>query len=685
MNISKMKTGLNRAGARLSEDSLVRVDYQTLLLGVVLLLAFLVAVALQLNGSSLPRWNRVVPQAGQEKDGLLLGQSRAIRSDEWLTITPWIMSQGQLGFPLRNGNVGAHSDPLLQSLPVEHFSTLARPQNWGYFLLDIGHGFSFYWNFKVFALFGSFFLLLMLLTRSRFWLSLAGSAWLFLSSFIQWWFSTTLPEMLAAFFLAFVALCYLLLSHRRWVRLTAWLVLVVSTLDFILFFYPAYQVPLVYLFVFLLAGFLVSGGRYREIGGRLGERALLLGAAAVVILAALFFFYRDAHDTIVAITSTAYPGDRISTGGGFGVMRLFGGLTGYPRADENSFPAMWVNASEASNFILLFPVVVLAALYNAARRIKNSPLVALLSLYVVLICVWILVPFPSLLARLTLMSYVPSTRALLAAGIGSIILTMVFLAETGRRRLGTVFPVLVAIVVFLTLLVYAAVLRRDVNGFFQLRYLILMVAGVTVAAWLLLRGRALLFSLLIIAAVLPNLFVNPLSRGLGPIVDKDAFKAAVAANDAAPGARWLAYGDNTLAQFLKAGGLNVADGVSYTPDLDFFRALDPQGKNEEVYNRYANIAFLEPKPGRAGTGGNVDASGDGPAAGNAGARFTLLQPDAFTVEINPCDPELGRLGITNFAFAYQPNEKKLSCLSPLAAFPESHVWLYQRLAPLSSR
>jgi hypothetical protein len=51
----------------------------------------------------------------------------------------------------------------------------------------------------------------MLITKNNFWISLLGAVWLYFSSYIQWWFSSVnMPEMLAASFLAFIALVYIL-------------------------------------------------------------------------------------------------------------------------------------------------------------------------------------------------------------------------------------------------------------------------------------------------------------------------------------------------------------------------------------------------------------------------------------------------------------------------------------------
>lgn len=656
--IPRIKISLDRLGARLSEEGLIRFDYRSILLFTALLVLFSVAVVGKLHGSSVAFWNNVIPAAQPADSGLLLGEPKAIRSDEWLVGTPAMLSQYELGFPTENDNLGGASDPLIANMPVEHFSTAFRPQHWGWFFLDAERGFAFFWSLKGLSLVTGSFLLLMLVTNSRFWLSLGGAAWLYFSSFIQWWYSTTLVEMVASFCLIFVALAWLALSRRRAAVAAAALLLVATSVNFVLFFYPPFQVPLVWLLVFLLAGFLLQDDRRQLLKQNLKTRLPLAAACLLAAGAVVFLFYLDARETMKAITETVFPGRRVSPGGGINIERLFSGITGAPLS-ETRFPPIWGNASEAANFILLFPVVLAAAAWNLARRKTNGLLTALLLAYLLLLTLWTLVSMPAAVGRLTLLNFVPANRALLGLGVGSIILTVIYLSRDDG--VGGRFAAIGAAVAFPVLLLYGRLLYQMDAVFFSPRNVVLIAAFFSVVTWLLLSRRRLLFFLAILVALLPSFAVNPLTAGLAPLRENRVSLAVRGLQQQDPGTEWVAYGSYPLAELLKASGAQVLNGTKYTPDFEVMAVLDPRGESADVYNRYAHISFTEP-----------------PAGAAEPVTITLTAADAFTVAADPCGPELKELGVTRFAFFYAPDESRLSCLAPLESLPESGVYLYQR-------
>ena len=110
-----------------------------LLLGI----AFLGLTALRIHGSSIVRWS-VILNEEKTASALLYLHPRDIRSDEWLVWTPSVLAQArhQPPFPVENPTLGAGRSPMLMNLPTRHWSTLFRPQLWGYFVFDLEHGFA---------------------------------------------------------------------------------------------------------------------------------------------------------------------------------------------------------------------------------------------------------------------------------------------------------------------------------------------------------------------------------------------------------------------------------------------------------------------------------------------------------------------------------------------------------------
>ncbi len=690
-----LKERLNLAGGRLGEEGLIRFDHRSLLLLGFLLAAFILCVAFNISGSSIAIWDQKLPQPSSD-NGLLLGSPEEIRSDEWLVFTPYVISQYQHGYPVQNTNVGTHEDTLLMSLPVKHFSTAFRPYNWGYFTLGVERGFSFFWCYRVFGLLAASFLLMMLVTRSNFWLSAGGALWLFLSGYIQWWFSTIIPETVIAFILVFIATVYILISRKAWQVVIAWLLLVLFGVNFVIVFYPPFQIVLGFLLTALLAGFLLDPENRQRLWRRFPVRVVAVVFAGIIVAVVMGFFYRDTRQTIESITNTIYPGKRVAVGGTVGIAHLFSGFTGVPW-NEDSLPSSWNNASEASNFILLFPVVMLVAAWNRLRNRRSRLLVGTLSIYLLALTVWTLVKIPAIVARISLLSYVPPQRALLGLGIGSVLLVMIYLAgseesgseehggkpevagsgdpdEAERRREDKLFYIAASMLAFVALLTYAVILKRDTGDFFRFRYLLPMAAVFAVISYTLLSRRKLAFMILILLATLPNIRTHPVMAGMGAIFNQDVYKEGVAVKDQSPGSRWLVYGNIFLSSFLKTSGLDIANGYQYTPDMEFFRHLDPDGNNQNVYNRYSLIVFLEPGLNDLGEAVSADAG----APSSAGAVFTLFYQDRFAVTVDPCAPALREAGITNFAFSYRPDESRFSCLEQMAGFNKDGAYFYQR-------
>ncbi|MHB8160426.1 MAG: DUF7657 domain-containing protein [Thermoleophilia bacterium] len=659
-SLQALRKSLDGAGEKISEKQLIRFDYRVFLLIFILALMFVLAVAFRIHGSSMGAWDTFQPGGREEKTGIILGSAKAIRSDEWMVSTPWTLSQSRLGYPLKNENVGANNDPLFTNIPVRHFTTIFRPQNWGYFGLGVERGFAFMWNFKIFGVLISFFFLLMLLTRNHFWLSLVGSIWVLFSGFTQWWFSTPLPETIISFALAFIGFTYLFLALKKPLVAAGAALLVIFSLNFVLFFYPPFQVLIAWLAVFLAAGFLVTGGRWQIFRSRVRTRLPIAAGGVFFITVVLYFFYQDAKGTIAAVSNTDYPGIRVVEGGDTGLVKMFSGFTGDPFSTKRP-PLVLGNASEASNYIFLFPVVMIAWARNYLHNIKNDRKVSALLLFLLFISSWLLVRFPPRLAKISLLSFVPSSRALLGLGLASILVTIIYLAGKEREPMDASFARGAALSVFVLMIFYGFLFDQATDDWLRYRYVLLMALFYTAISYLLLMKKRTAFSLLILLVLAPYYLVNPIAYGLDPVYGNKIVIAASEIQKKEPDSKWIEYGGNTLANLLKTSGMNVVNGNKYTPDLEFYRTLDPGRENQFVYNRYSDVVFSEPKKD---SGKEVE--------------FVLIQGDSFAVLIDPCSEKLAELGVTNFAFAYKPAAEKVSCLELITGLEESNVWFFRR-------
>ncbi len=704
--ISNIKKRLDDLGRRITEDKLIKFDHKVLGLLLISFLLFVFLVIFKIHGSSIPYWNRIIsdnttrtksispaaksrlhlilkdPTSIRASDipivississkfcsepGLIFGIPQGVRSDEWLVETPFILSQCSQhpAFPLKNESLGAGNTPLLMNLPVRHFSTIFRPQFWGFFTLGTERGFSFYWNVKIFGLILGFFFLLMLITGNNFWLSLFGSGWLYFSSFVQWWFSTSMPDIVANFSIMFISLAYIFLSKKKSSVLIGSVLLTWSFINFVLFFYPPFQIPLVYLLLFLFAGYLIMNLKLADFRNNLGFRIVGFFGAGVISLVVLYLFYLDAKATIAIVMNTAYPGRRVTVGGDMTLAYYFSGFYDVFLLNHSIFPPVWGNICEASNFVLLFPVVLLGVMVGLVARRKGlkTDILLLSSLsYLVFLTIWMFFKLPVFFAKATLLNFVQTNRAFLGLGVGSIIASVHFLSNSEPTFKDKHYNYLVLLLIFIAMFYYGTLLRNATGGFFGYRHVILISSFITLISYLLLNKKWKAFSVLVFLFVfIPTFSVNPVSIGLGPIYGKEVSKLVhnIAKED--PKAEWVTFGNNALANFLKASGANVFNGVKYAPDLQSLKILDPGLKHKSIYNRYAHIEFQEPYPK---SGKEI--------------KFILSQNDAYIVRIDPCSKKLKQLGIKYLAFAYKPNDRILSCMEPVTNKPVSGIWIYR--------
>jgi hypothetical protein len=651
-----------RALARRASDG-AAIRFEPLALSAVLLAVALalVGVGAKLNFSSVAMWDVFVPAAGTAHPPVL-GQPRAIRSDEWRVQTPWILSQVARDLPVANPAVGGEAATLLASVPVRHPVIALQPEFWGFVLFDAERAVSWFWMYKAFGLFVSSFLLMMLLTRSDGTVSLLSAVWICLSSYTQWWFSSNLAELLTGFFLALAGLGYLCLSRRTWAIGAGWVLLLLGSATFIFQLYPAYQVPLGYLALAIAGGAALDAPRRALFAERWRLRVGLLAAAAAVLGAVLARFWVDARATVEAMGATAYPGARVSVGGDLTWRRVFDGLFEPWRLDERIHPYTHLNASEASNFVLLFPFVVLAMAWSWRKR-RADPTLLVLATFCCVLAAWMIAELPMgaalALSNATMLSFVSATRALPALGVASILCCAIWMATRRRESdaaAGGRVPTWAWALVLLAFYHQGALTMADDPAFFRGWRIMLGCALAALAAVAIGRAHIRAYALLVAVVALPALAVNPVNRGLQALLDKPVLAAAADAGGGS--ARWLVIGSAIVPQAFKARGLEVFGGTLMLPDYEAMRVLDPGGASSHVWNRYAHV--------------QVDS-----APGLPAPRFTLDHLDAYRIELDVCSPRVDALSVDRVAYTTPVPPADLRCLSPLRA-PVDGIALYAR-------
>lgn len=622
------------------------------------MLLFAVAVLLQIHGSSIGVWKDVLRDE-QSPSGILFSTAKSVRSDEWMAWTPSILSQifHRPPFPVENANLGAGKSPLLMSVPVRHFAMIFRPQLWGFFVFEAETAFAFYWNAKICALFLSFFFLFRLLTRNDFWLSLFGAGWVWFSAYVQWWFSCPpmMPEMLASWAIAITCAINLFHTESLAPRMVSVVMLVGAGVNFILCFYPPFQIPLMYLGVAVIAGWL---WQHRHAGLRWKPGTISLAVAALGLAVVLIPYIRECRSTLELLSNTKYPGSRRTHGGELTITDAFNGVLGFFNWSERDFLATRGNPSEASNFYPLWVFALLGSGIGLWRDRRARSVELLLLGCVVVFTLYIFCPFPVWLCHATLLDYVTGTRAILAAGIAGILLTTMLLAKdagsiTRAQRVGAAGLILVGLVAVST-----AAYAGNEKFLTGTRIASLLVLNILFVGLYFFAARRVFCGVFLFALFLNNGGVNPIATGLGPLLEARPSSAIRQLREADPGAKWIVFSNAWLPQLLKAQGVDVINGLQIVPDPLFCREMDPIGRYEEIWNRYAFMVLEE-------------------APADHEPEFRTLNPSAYVLKVSSTDAVLRARGARFAVFSQPSQQAETSGMVLVTSFPANKLWIYR--------
>jgi hypothetical protein len=638
------------------------------ILALALVSLFLLLVGLGIHQYSLPLLG-----CGEDKNsGLLLGVPQTIRSDDWAVQIPLMLSQlsHKPPFPVINKNIGYGVNQLAPfKLPVRHVLALFKPTTWGFFL-GADTGLAWMWWSMVLGFFYVFFLLFMLISRNRFFLSIMGSLMLLFSPFFQFW-SMHMSEIPIFMALAVISFAYLTFSAGKKVILANGVLLGWSCGCFMLnFIQPALQVSLAYLLVFMLAGFIAD--RRSQLALRHAGLFRLSGLAislAIAIFAAAVF-YVDAREVIDIMAQTVYPGKRFSTGGDFEPWKLLSNnflIHLYVFFKHGANAATWVNWADMSNicqyasFIFLFPVLIPVLIVRKAV----DPLSVMMCVYITLILVYMFLGFPEWLSKYSGFSRTPSCRELMGLGIANVVLLVAMLPKTVYFELSKRIR-LVLISGWAMLLILSAVHLFAKWPVAPLPYLIAASLAVASASYFLLSVRFSNAALVVLAvlSVLSTGWFNPLVRGGSESFLDSPLSSMILDIDASEGgaSRWVTFATTPVtSNILRILGVNALDGHYPYPQFEVWKKLDPLQEEVEAYNRYGYAFFF------ARTDPNV--------------AFSVMTPDWFRVRIDPGSDALSLLGVTHCLVMDQDTSifDQSPTLHRLFSFKNSHV--YKVLSP----
>ena len=621
-----------------------------------LIIIALVFSALQISGTSIG----ILNPPGHDSN-LIAGTPQAIRSDEYSVSTPLAIASAHQHFSERlYDGAGSHNTSVVLDVPNNSWTTIFKPYNWPFFVLPLASAFALKWWLLFLFLILPTYWLGLLLTR-KVSAAILVSLGFALSPFFAWWYEAGALDSVG-FMVAILLLVLLVLRNpdRRISYLYAGL-LAYFLVAFTILLYPPFQIPLAYAGAAFLLPFVVRDLYLVSDHKRARRLALLAGsviAAAIVLVA----YIHSELPTITKIVDTVYPGNRLSTGTDANLLQLFSPWVGIFIANHPMAIASNSNASEISSFFLLAPALFFFTPLARKRRKSRTYGASqfLLALTMIALLAWMYVGFPGPLAAISLLDRVTATRAIAGVGLASWLLILLYIAdfELGRATSDdeqttpahASWPrVALGVATFGLVIGYGArQLQLTYPGLNVSIYVVgIFVLLVLVGLILLARGRYLTASVFLLPVLaLQAVTVNPLYRGLSPLVNTtlqsnvDKIEKLVPKTGSATPPGWLVVGQPIAFLSMISTGVYVFNATSQYPDISAWKIIDPSGRSESIWNRFAHV-YYQPAPNQ---------------------QLKLSNPalDSVIVSGSPCSPAFAKLNI-RFVLAQAP--LSYSCLA----------------------
>jgi len=511
----------------------------------------------------------------------------------------------------------------------------------------------------------------MLLTKNNFWLSVTGTFFIFFSGGLQWW-SYFIGNYMLYLNGLFISFAYLLYNKKRGPMIIAGLVFILSAYGFIFNLYPPFQVPLLYLYLFLFAGFLLQRKNFQIIKENWRLKTIVISASLIVLVLFTYHYYILVKDTYTMMLNTVYPGRRFSTGGALKDGKLFAEFFGIFMTDTHT-PIQWQNICEASGFIMFFPMVFYAMAYYYLKTKKTDPLLISISIFLFIGLIYVLLGFPAFLSKITLFSMSPDFRTLPIVGVANCFLLICYIAssktEIKKEKISWIELSILAAVSLIFMLIVTTQINKATENYFTSTQVGVAIALIVIS-YLLARYKNFRFVkpallILLIGMVITNANVNPLTKGLAPILENPLVVDSKEIHEKDPSARWALMGNTRLTHLLKANGIDLFNSVKLVPPMKDMKVLDPTGKNDSIYNRYAWMTMNSKQVAQ-----NFDVNW------NDTVIFRQTFQDGYTIFIDPCSPKLKQLRVKYFVFDTVPNPKEVRCMTKLKE--NAGLFIYKR-------
>lgn len=556
---------------------------------IIALVLFIILIVLKVNFSSVGEWNNYTNEI--EHNNVLIGKSRAIRSDDWLVQTPMMISQtqGEDAYKIYNKNIEQGSlNMLMVSAPVKDIVILAKPLMWGFLIFGTEYGYSFYWVLKIILLFLVSIEIVLKITKKDNFLSLFGGIILSLAPAMMWWLSSAIVDGYIFGMATIILFSYYMnnLNCKLWKKILMAIGLFITVPAFAVTLYPAFQVPFAFLmFVFMINDFITNVKKLKK------KDYLIIFITICAITGLLARYFMLCIDDMKTLMNTVYPGNRIAVGGELNIERFISYFANVFFPYSNNI----ANPCEPSSYIYPFIGLIVLLIYNI-RNIKEEKkdsnfylLWSLIGLYVIYF-IWELIGFGEKLAKITFLYLSPAPRTHVIFGIIGILLTIFMIKKYENKK---IFTKMQSLAISICVIIFSIVLIKNtsyVSYITNIKLIAFIIMMFAITYFFILGNKKIWCCIMCAIAIISGLTVNPISIGLSPINETKISQEIQKIKNEDENSLWIGN-NNITGQYVMANGANVLNGVNTYPNFKWLTLLDPERKYNDIYNRYAHISI----------------------------------------------------------------------------------------------
>ncbi len=535
------------------------------------------------HGNSITAFDMYVqPGAGNDYIQPVLGQTRDIRSDEWMVSLPNSLSaryldgsSGNYNYILRGTNTVMVRTTIISLLnPINLVGKVVS-------VFGSDSLYSYQWYATIFLAFLMNLEMFYIISSRRRLLSACGACMVVLSSHYLWWgFPAQILYAPAALVCA-----YYFFNSESWKKkmLFGYGTACAATL-FVVGLYPAWQVPMGYVSLAIFVWII------HEMWGKIKAMTIkdwgIFAAALVLCIVMVADNLMAQREYIASITQTVYPGGRVDYGG-FSLPKLFNyiGALLFPYVS-------YANPSESGMYLSLFPLPLIIAGYVWIKMKKKDWLVTGLLLISLFLGIYTTVGLPKVVATLTLMTNTTSTRCIDILGYAQVVLFVAAISHYDVEiRMKKKYAFAIAGIASCAAVAIANWYMPDYMGKVYLFVSAVVLFFVFACCLAKINKRFYHYGLIVIIliAIANGAYVRPIVKGMDAIYSKPMAQEIEKVASKDKRAKWIAYGGLVIPALTVACGAPTINSVNTYPNMDLWRKLDEAGKYDYVYNRYAHV------------------------------------------------------------------------------------------------